>query len=132
MKTVRTMGSSTLQFQACSCYRFALTPQNPHELRWWVSCYLCVASWTGSPLRMHAYPQNVTLFGNTVFADVIKVMIMMRSYLIIEWAPNPMWVSLSGDRKGHREEGSTNTEAETVVRPVRVTECRKLLAITRS
>lgn len=69
------------------------------------------------PLRTHAYPQNVTLFGNIFFADVIKVMIKMRSYVIIEWALNPMWVSLSETEKD-TEEGSMNTEAETAVRPV--------------
>ena len=60
----------------------------------------------------------MTLFGNVVFADFIKVVIKMRSYLIIEWALNPMWMSLSRDRKGHREEGSMKTKAETAVRPV--------------
>lgn len=55
---------------------------------------------------MHAYPQNVTLFGNVVFADFIKVVIKMRSYLIIEWALNPMWMSLSETEK--------DTEKKTV------------------
>ena len=89
MKTVRTMSSSILQFQSMFLYIISFNsykiPMNQGEY----VVTLC-SRLNRVPRGIHAYPQNVTLFGNTVFEDVIKVMIKMRSYLIIEWALNPI------------------------------------------
>ena len=52
----------------------------------------------------------MTLFGNKVFADVIKLRISNKMILDLEWAPNLMTDVLIRERKGnlrHREKKDT-------------------------
>ena len=70
--------------------------------------------WCSPKIHVHLEPQNVTLFGNNVLADVFKVRIDMRSYWI-QVGPKSNERLLIRDRKGHREEGNMKMEAETGV-----------------
>ena len=56
-----------------------------------------------SQISMSPRTQNVTLFGNKIFADIIKVRVKMS----IKWTQNPMRVSLDRKRytETHREGG---------------------------
>ena len=56
----------------------------------------------------------MTLFGERVFADVIKLWISRGDHLGIRWALNPITGGLTRDReKIHRGESSVKPGAET-------------------
>lgn len=65
---------------------------------------------------------NVTIFGNRVYANVMK---LRRSHTGLEWAPNPMTGVLVRERRryteAHKGEGAhVTTEAETGVTQLQI------------
>ena len=101
--------------------------------------YMPVIGWIVSPKRyvevLTPIRMSVTLFGNRVFADVIK---LRWSYTGLGWVLNPMTGVLTrGEKFWYRDrdtegEHHVKTEAETGMLQLQAKECQGLWANTRS
>lgn len=64
-----------------------------------------------APIQVHPVPQNVTLFGNEAFADVIMIRIAMRPCWI-RIGPKSNERTLIRDREGHRHREAGNVKMD--------------------
>ena len=98
---------------------------------WVRPCQLC---WAELCLRLsnsvYPGPQNVPLFGNSVFADIIC---LGWGHTGLGWALNPVSGVLTGERdlETHRKKGHVRTEAGTGVMQLPARESQRLLGASR-